>query len=178
LKSMENLMQWPFQSSPEKDDRFTTQEERECDIYDYIGKELKDDQEIKNYMIQKMRLDPYNQWLIRNTLEYNGNLLQYADPIWKNNVSLVFAAYKENPDALQYAHESFRDGRAILLLQKCCEGDKESALELVKRNGLDLEYCGEFRKDIDVIQAAIAQNEKAFQYADRNLHYQIDGYFN
>jgi histidinol phosphatase-like PHP family hydrolase len=178
LQSMENLMQWPFELSPEKKDRFNTEEERNCAIYDYIGKELKDDQEIKNYMIRRMRLDPYNQWLIRHTLEYNGNLLQYADRIWKNNVSLVFAAYKENPDALQYAHESLRDGQIMQVFEKCCKGDKESALELVKRNGLDLEYCGEFRKDIDVIQAAITQNEKAFQYADRNLQHQIDGYFN
>lgn len=42
---------------------------------------------------------------------------------------------------------------------------KEKYLELVSKNGLLLQYCGPYRRDFDVIMAALKQNRLAIQFA-------------
>lgn len=56
--------------------------------------------------------------------------------------------------------------RKQLLFYRALSSDKEALLTELQKNGLMLQYGGEFNKDYDVVSVAVEQNGLALKYAD------------
>lgn len=110
----------------------------------YLSKEILEQVLTESYVIEKLQLDGIN--------------LQYMPFEYKVEKKFCTMAIESNWKAYQFC-----------LCQEIIE-DRQLALNLVKKDGLILEFfCEEFKKDIEIIIAAITNNKEAKNFISESI---------
>ena len=115
----------------------------------------------------------------------SGWALQHADENLKKDRDIVIEAVKQNGTAIEYAHPDLkkdrdivieavkRDGTAIEYLDESFKNDREIVLKAVSTLALRsvlADVAENFKKDKEIVKAALDGSIDAFDYADKTLY--------
>lgn len=136
--------------------------------------------------LQNLTEDLKNDFeVVKNAVKENGLVLEYASDILKNNYEIVKEAYNQNKLSLQFASSDIADkidyGKSIdnkfeqirenyRRMQNCKEDDKDTMLELLKKDHFLLKYVPEKLKyDRDIVLSIVRCNYNILENAPENI---------
>jgi hypothetical protein len=124
---------------------------------------------------------------VMKTVEEDGLKLEFLDEIFRNDIDVVLAAIQENPYALEYASLDCRNNPLVVIpaleadydvykyVGRDFKIDRNTALNLVKEDGLRLEYLiYAYKDDEEIVRLAIQQNPVALSLASPRLKKDVD----
>jgi hypothetical protein len=151
---------------------------------------LKNDSEIVNVALKQNQsafffcspeLQNQKNFVIQCVKEFN----LYLHSNWINTHTSLFSDYefisqlcKLNGGMLEYASKNLRSDKKIMLIaldqtekafKYCSEFDEEIAFMAVDKNGLNLQYAGEFRGNRKIVETAINKFPLSFEFAIEEL---------
>lgn len=152
--------------------------------------ELRDNEEIVTYALQKKVFDAYNlaserlkskENIITLALQTNGINIKYVPDKYKNDKKYVKMAVKSNGVALTYVDNSMYDDELIKIavkdsfevleiVPKKYSEDKEFMYSIIKEDGMAYEYASpKLRDDREFTLTAIEDYSMALEYASPRL---------
>lgn len=120
--------------------------------------------------------------LIKNTIKFDGKLLESASEELKNDKKTVMLAVRSYGCALNFASKELKkdrdivieavksDGNALLYVSEELKSDRNIVIEAVKSKGCALKYSlEEFRADKEIVLEAIKSDSLAINFASNKL---------
>jgi|TARA_Y100000294_G_C8548669_1_gene334296 hypothetical protein len=122
-----------------------------------------------------------NKEVVLAAIKEHGASIKFADISLKKNKDICIAAIKEYGDAIKYLDESLKKDKdfALYAIKNCSalvsnvhenlKKDKKFALEVVSHEGWQLASLDYFKRDKDIVLAAVSNFGGALEFADKTL---------